>query len=134
MIISLFLTVISYDIWFYFMHRLFHTKLLYKYHKKHHEYVISKREAATYGTLVDNGLTSCGGIIVFLILPINIYGCIIGNIYVYLRGFVLHCPILLNNYYLKKIYTDHHLKHHLYFNCNYGQEWLDSLFGTSYKT
>jgi len=29
---------------------------------------------------------------------------------------------------------DHHLKHHLLFRCNYGEYWLDYIFGTLYIT
>ena len=35
--IPFYLYVIGYDIWFYVAHRAFHTRLLYRFHKKHHE-------------------------------------------------------------------------------------------------
>ncbi|OMJ78023.1 hypothetical protein SteCoe_22265 [Stentor coeruleus] len=40
--------MITEEIWSYFAHRLFHTPMLYKIHKKHHEYTASIGYSAEY--------------------------------------------------------------------------------------
>ena len=123
-------TVCVYDVWFYVMHRCMHTKYMYRFHKKHHEYVHSCRAAATHGTWVDNTLTSAGPMWLLLAPWCDLWAWAAAIIFVFLRGFVLHCPIWCQWGIFRRLYGDHHLRHHLNGRNNFGVAWLDTLFST----
>jgi sterol desaturase/sphingolipid hydroxylase (fatty acid hydroxylase superfamily) len=51
------LTMVLYDTWFYFAHRLLHTKYLYRFHKLHHRSVAPTPWSVDSNNLVDQGLS-----------------------------------------------------------------------------
>lgn len=118
------LNILSYDLWFYFFHRVLHTKEFYKYHKKHHENVEPEWLDTYNASFVENLVSPLG-----IYIPMIYYGvfnteCILSMIFVNTRGLIRHERRLTH------IFGDHHIKHHKKLNCNYGEKWIDYLMGT----
>jgi sterol desaturase/sphingolipid hydroxylase (fatty acid hydroxylase superfamily) len=116
-------TILSYDIWFYISHVILHNQL-YKYHKLHHTRPIPTYVDTYLATTVETVFQGVG-----ILFPLAIYNFkaadfLLALFLINLRGMMAHDPrfaFLVGN---------HHLLHHKYGNCNYGQYWLDSLCGT----
>jgi len=110
---------------FYLIHRIFHkATILYKYHKVHHEFKepLGIRAAYTHpidffvGNLIPLGITP-------FLLDTDIYTTCAITIYsVYGTIVVEHSNHHENN--------QHHIRHHRYYNCNYGAAWIDKMMGT----
>ena len=115
----------GYDIWFYTMHRAMHANpALYKLHKKHHSVRDVSWRSATLADNVETIMTPFG-----LLLPIPLVGFSLPAIltaygYCSLRAFAHHEPRCA------WLVGDYHLQHHRNPRVNYGQPWLDKLFGT----
>lgn len=129
------LTVVSYDVNFYYMHRLLHTRFFWPYHKKHHEDVKTSASSTFKGHIIENILQGIGGLYPFLLLypQISYNGLLIGTVYTSVAAVVRHEPSLFNLPLLRILISDHHALHHQYFNCNYSTFWIDYLHGTHYR-
>ena len=108
---------------FYFCHRLLHTKLLYKYHKKHHEITVPIGISAIYSSVIEFYVGNTVPVILSVILldiPSKYFDLImvlvISNATIF-----SHSNIIVSN---------HHDIHHKLFKYNYGSKWCDRLFGT----
>jgi len=116
------------DIFLYGIHRLFHTKYLYKYHKIHHELLDPIGIGAIYTHPIDY---ICGTIIPLL------FPCIIVSAHVNTIAIILFIGItnaIINSHsgynFTKKYYNTHHI-HHTKFKYNYGTLlFMDKLFNT----
>jgi sterol desaturase/sphingolipid hydroxylase (fatty acid hydroxylase superfamily) len=130
----IFILIISYDIWFYITHIIFHYNSLYKYHKKHHEDKNTTYLVAFKGGKLEQ-ISSYGSIFIYIIFSnyIDFTSLCYSSAYTTIRSIIQHEPRLLNNKIISIFYSDHHIKHHTFFNYNYGQYWLDYLFGTLKK-
>ena len=121
--------IVLYDIWFYFVHRLFHHPKLYKFHKEHHTHTKLTYMNSFHADIFDNVCTSFGGCILCMFGFYTYYNQIILSfVFIAIKGMMRHddrCTFIIGN---------HHLLHHKHKNCNYGEEWLDYLFNTSIKT
>lgn len=124
-VIDLLISIPLIDIFFYVCHKMFHTKFLYQYHKKHHEIIAPVGISALYMSPLDLYL----GNIIPSILPayllhyhpitvkILIFVAIINTIAAAHSGF-------------KRI-SEFHDYHHSMFNYNFGIDiFMDRLFGT----
>ena len=141
------------DVYFYFGHRLMHSKRIYKYfHKMHHYYKSPNFWCCYYEHPIDHILV---WVLPYLIIPYLL------NINFYIYWFVVFITTLLSieghsgndhsfkYWYIEYIFgikTDifshnwlynhsyHHDTHHLKTNCNYGlyTTLLDRVFGTLY--
>ena len=133
--LQIFVVIFSYDLFFYYYHRLLHTKYLYPYHKKHHEHTEPTWKTTYHADLIENYVSGIGGLIIYiLVYPIiSIKALLLGNLYCFLNGFVHHEPKFINLPIFNWWYNDHHVNHHKYFSCNYGREWLDYIHGTKRK-
>jgi lathosterol oxidase len=123
------LYIISYDIWFYISHILLHkVHCLKLIHKKHHELNYQTiRYSDTYvGHYLEGPFQSIGVIVPMFFIESNIYEYILVVLFLNLRGMIRHV------HRLTWIYGNHHIIHHKYPNYNYGEYWLDCLFGTNY--
>ena len=109
---------------FYFTHRMFHRiRFLQKFHKVHHDfrYPIGMRAAYTHPIDFIFGNMIPLGIMPF-ILQVNIYVMVLMIVYGVFDTIVNEHSNYNNN--------DHHLKHHRYYNYNFGEISLDKKFGT----
>lgn len=124
------LHILFYDLWFYFSHILLHTNTLYQIvHKIHHQtpYSVLTYEDTNKAHILENFIQPLGIFIPFLFCKEKIsISFIAASAFVYIRGMMRHdhrCIYWIGN---------HHILHHKYINCNYGEYWIDSLFGTVY--
>ena len=119
--------VLGYDIWFYISHILLHSDLLWKYHKVHHEIIYPKWTDTYTGHILEGPFQSMGFLVPLLFIEFSLIEFVIAYIFVNVRGMMRHDDRTI------WLIGNHHLLHHMYFNCNYGEYWLDWLFGTSIK-
>jgi lathosterol oxidase len=69
-------------------------------------------------------ISNVGLFLAIYLYKIYIYQLVCAIIFINMRGLMEHdsrCAALVGN---------HHLLHHQYFTCNYGEYWLDYIFGT----
>jgi lathosterol oxidase len=122
------LYILYYDFFYYFLHRLLHTRLFYKIHKIHHLKI--KPIYSDYYSIhiLEIPLTSVGLFLALYIHKIYTYQLLCSILFINVRGMLEHDDRFI------ALVGDHHLKHHLLFRCNYGEYWLDYIFGTLYIT
>ena len=117
-------SIISYDIWFYISHVLLHQPLLYWIHKEHH----SNSEPTfldTYaGHWIETPFQAIGMFVPFVIYTYSYMDITLILTFLNIRGMLRHDP--RGSF----IVGTHHLIHHKILDCNYGEYWLDILFGT----
>ena len=135
---------------FYFLHRLLHQNawLFSNVHKVHHEhrapFGLTSEHAHWFesififlGSMIYS-LLICG----FLFFRINVYLLYFFMFYTDLKSVDGHSgyflPIHLEYYWMFNWINGgsqwHDLHHSKYFNCNYGEKWIDKLFGTDIDT
>lgn len=118
------LYIVYYDFFYYFMHRLLHTRYLYPIHKIHH----TKIEPEYYDFytihIVEIPITSIGLFISVYLYKLYMVQLICAILFINLRG------VLSHDNRFDVIVGRHHLHHHKYFKCNFGEYWLDYIFGT----
>ena len=121
---EIFFYILYYDIFYYLTHRLLHTKYFYFIHKVHHNKIVPKYYDYYNINIIEIPITSVGLILALYIYKIFIFQLFISLLFIHIRGILQHDE--------KFIYLigDHHLKHHKYFKCNYGEYWLDYIFNT----
>lgn len=109
----IFLNVVFGEIWFYTLHRLMHTKYLYKYHKTHHEVKETIGILALYAHPFDAIIVNMGSIYVLhLLLQFSAFQ-------VYLVGTCATVNTIINSHSSKRQNLFHQI-HHLKFNVNFG--------------
>ena len=125
--INIILCVISYDIWFYISHILLHKNAYLKnIHKIHHEvnYENMIYSDAYVGHYFESPFQSIGAVIPILFITIHFYEFILVVFFLNVRGLIRHDHRLI------WLYGNHHILHHKYSNCNYGEYWIDYIFNT----
>lgn len=129
MLFQIFVCIFSYDIWFYVTHLVLHNKKYYIIHKIHHstQYNILNFTHAHKAHYIENIVQNSGFLIPCLFIDIDSYYLLACYLIIYIRGAMRHddrCSYLFGN---------HHLLHHKYLNCNYGEYYIDFLCGTKCK-
>lgn len=122
-----FFYIVYYDIFYYFLHRLLHTKYLYSIHKIHHIKNIPDYYDYYNIHILEVPFTSIGLIFAIYLYKLYIYQLLYAIVFINVRGILMH-----DNQFIYLV-GDHHLIHHKYYKCNYGEYWLDYIFGTVYK-
>jgi sterol desaturase/sphingolipid hydroxylase (fatty acid hydroxylase superfamily) len=120
------LYLIYYDFFYYFLHRLLHTRLLYPIHKIHHKYNPSYYDFYRVHIL-EIPITSLGLLIAIYLYKLYIYQLLLCILFINIRGMMQHDHRFLC------LVGDHHSIHHKYLKCNYGEYWVDFIFGTIYS-
>jgi lathosterol oxidase len=121
------------DFMIYWIHRIEHHKLIYKYiHKPHHKWVVPTPYAALAFHPLDGYAQSLPYHIFVYLFPMH------RLLYLGMFGFVqfwtilIHDGDMISGHLLERFINSpaHHTLHHLYFTCNYGQyfTWADKTF------
>jgi sterol desaturase/sphingolipid hydroxylase (fatty acid hydroxylase superfamily) len=121
---ELVLYVVYYDFFYYFMHRLLHTGMFYQIHKIHHYRIEPEYKDFYKVHILETPLTSIGLIFAVYLYKLYIYQLLCAIIFINVRGVMSHDKKFIS------LVGDHHLQHHKFFKCNYGEYWMDYLFGT----
>ena len=125
MLVQFLLHVLGYDIWFYYTHRLLHTRTFWWIHAKHHERQYNLRWPDTYyGHWIEVGVQGMGYLLPALFRLWDWPSAILGALFIHIRGMARHDERFT------WLMGDHHLKHHATKNGNYGEPWMDILCGT----
>ena len=125
--INIIMSILSYDIWFYFSHVMLHHKRLYKYHKEHHSKLIPTFLDTYLGNILEGPFQGIGMLVPFILWNYTIYDILAILLLLNVRGMMRHDERFVF------LVGNHHLLHHKYPNYNFGEYWIDSLFGTNYK-
>ncbi len=136
-LLSLVASMLLYDTWFYWLHRLIHHKLLYRrVHRWHHLTTTPVVWSNNSDTFLDNCFLQSYWLIAHFIFPISPVVLLIHKVYDQITGAVGHS----GHEYGGRLFTSpsplasvtHHDGHHQYFRCNYGTHFTlwDRLMGT----
>ena len=119
------LHIIGYDIWFYISHLLLHTRTLWRFHRIHHE-ITQPTFTDTYtGHMLEGPFQSIGFLLPIVFYRIHWSASLAAFVFVNIRGLARH------DYRIAWLIGNHHLLHHADLRTNYGEYWLDRLFGTA---
>ena len=132
-----FLTMVLFDAWFYFMHRLLHSKLLYRFHAGHHRSVApspwSNDSIGVVDTLVSQGFYA----VVVFVLPIPPLVLLANRLFDHINGTFGHAGFEYfasptTRYPSPMLCTTYHDQHHSRFRYNYANYFSiwDRLLGT----
>lgn len=115
------------DLAFYGFHKLLHHPQFYKYHKKHHEIRAPVGFASLYMSVVDMYIGNMFPVAMpMVLLSTPLPTC-------YLWVFIVLFDTIVFDHSGYKTVSEHHDRHHRFFNCNYGTTPLfDRLFGSAY--
>jgi len=115
------------DVWFYTIHRLFHTKQLYKYHKVHHEWKQPISYATFYAHPLENIFANLGTILVSLhTFQLSHSLAYFWILLVVTQSVVSHSGDI--TFFVKS----KHDYHHMYLNCAFGNDlFMDKIFKTA---
>ena len=129
MILKLFLFVLSYDLWFYASHRLLHTPYGYALIHKHHHAVNAHtlHYSETYTAhFLEGPFQSIGVFFPLLFTNASV------NFFLHIFLFLNVRGMLRHDVRFAWLVGNHHLLHHEFPNCNFGDLWLDAMLGTRY--
>lgn len=119
--------VVSYDVWFYVVHRLLHTPQLYaKYHSQHHQHKRPTYREAFVASTVENCVSGLGIFAPLIGHPtfsLPAFG--VAYLYCFIRG------VLRHDFRASWLVGDHHLVHHLHPHKNFSSYYVDVIFGTN---
>jgi len=122
--IRVFISILTYDIWFYISHVMLHSKYLYKYHSIHHSKVIPTWRDTYLAHPLEGPFQGVGMFVPYLIYDYTALDTIIILAILNCRGLMRHDARF------NRIVGNHHLLHHQYQKYNYGEAWIDRLLGT----
>ncbi|EIN09850.1 fatty acid hydroxylase [Punctularia strigosozonata HHB-11173 SS5] len=131
--VPIFLLFTDYGI--YWVHRLLHHPLIYKYiHKPHHKWIIPTPFASHAFHPVDGYLQSVPYHLIVFLLPFHRYLYLGLFVVVNFWSIFIHDSDMITGHPLETIINGpaHHTLHHLYFTVNYGQyfTWADKFYGS----
>lgn len=122
--LQLVLHILGYDIWFYLSHRMLHTRWLWRFHKIHHEFVEPTWKETYHGHWFESVFQSMGFALPAVFGLYSILPAVLGILLVNARGMARH------DRRLTWLIGNHHLIHHQNGAVNFGDYWIDCLFGT----
>ncbi len=135
-------SLLAFDTWFYWGHRLIHSKFLYaRVHKWHHVSVTPTIWSNNSDTFLDNCFLQSYFLVVGFFLPIHPHLLLAHKIFDQVSGMFGHAGFeyfagKTSRYPWPFITTLYHDQHHLYFTCNYATTFSiwDRLMGTIHAT
>jgi sterol desaturase/sphingolipid hydroxylase (fatty acid hydroxylase superfamily) len=119
--------ILSYDIWFYISHVLLHA-YAYEYHAKHHSPDADTLIwSDTYKAhIVEDIFQGVGLFFPYAFYQYTVLDTLIILAFLNARGMLRH------DHRATWLIGNHHILHHKYYNCNFGEAWIDCACGTLY--
>ena len=109
------------DYIFYYLHKIFHTPVLYRtFHKHHHRYHCPTVWSATAIHPVEFVTFELALASPMFIIPLYSGSFIICVLYLYYYGMIDHSGIMMDAVWPWQPPSSYHDDHHKYFHCNYG--------------
>lgn len=139
--LSLGISIVLYDAWFYWIHRLLHWRPMYRFHALHHKSVAPTVWTNHHESLTEAFLNQAFYLIIPFILPIPWQIMVVQKLYDQVSGMLGHAgfehfasPAGRSPFPLAS--TVFHDQHHGHFRYNYGHtfSWWDRLIGTIHPT
>jgi len=135
--LSLVASLVLFDTWFYWFHRLIHTRLLYRrVHRWHHLTITPVVWSNNSDRLVDNLFLQSYWLIAHLLIPIAPAALFAHKIYDQITGVIGHSGYEHGGRWCLPpsplVGVTHHDQHHQFFHCNYATHftWWDRVMGT----
>jgi lathosterol oxidase len=122
--------IFSYDVWFYISHLALHTKTLFNsVHYIHHtpNYTQMTYKSTYVGHYFESLFQSLGTFFPIIFINFDLMELFYVIVFLNIRGMLRH------DFRLTWLIGNHHILHHKYPYCNYGEYYLDYLFNTNYK-
>jgi Delta7-sterol 5-desaturase len=135
------LSLILHDAWFYWGHRILHTKLFYRFHKPHHMTITPTVWSNDAGSSVDTFFAHSYYALVLFVLPMPALVFLAHRLFDQVSAAIGHCgyehfasPTARKPW--PMLCTLYHDQHHQYFVYNYANyfSFWDRLFGTIHPT
>lgn len=131
------IATLLHDLWFYWVHRLLHTKKLIRWHRLHHMSPVPTVWTNDRFTLPDVLMTQCFLTVVVFVLPIPALALVLYRLSDHIKGIIGHsgyeyAASRLAIWPMPFVCVSHHDGHHELFRYNFGNTlsvW-DRLFGT----
>jgi sterol desaturase/sphingolipid hydroxylase (fatty acid hydroxylase superfamily) len=130
-------SVVIYDTWFYWGHRLMHTRFLYRFHAHHHKSIVPTPWSNNSDTLVGAFVEQSYFLVAPFLLPIPLEVLLAHKIYDQVTGMIGHAG---HEYFASGtarrpwplLCTTFHDQHHGFFHYNFANtfSWWDRLMGT----
>lgn len=136
-LLGLVVSVVAYDAWFYWFHRLMHTKPLYRFHAQHHRAVTPTTWSCNNDSLVGTFFEQSYFFFAAVLLPIPAVVLIAHKVFDQVTCMISHCgheffahPSARRPW--PMLCTTFHDQHHSNFRVNYGNTFSiwDRLMGT----
>ncbi|MFV0474544.1 MAG: sterol desaturase family protein [Pikeienuella sp.] len=117
--------VLGYDAWFYWAHRLLHTKRFIRYHRWHHRSRAPTVWSTDSQSVVETVMIQSWMVLAALIFPISPIALVLHRLYDHINGQLGHCgyeffasPTTRRPW--PMVCTTYHDQHHELYNWNYG--------------
>jgi Delta7-sterol 5-desaturase len=137
MVLSFAASLVLFDAWFYWLHRLIHTRLFYRWvHRWHHLTVTPVAWSNNSDRLIDNLFLQSYWLIAHLLIPIAPAALFVHKIYDQITGVIGHSGYEHGGRWCwppsPLVGVTHHDQHHQFFRCNYATHftWWDRMMGT----
>ena len=136
-VVTFLLSMIVFDTWFYWLHRLIHTRRFYKWvHQWHHMTTAPVVWSNNSDRAVDNLFLQSYWLLAHLILPVSPLVLVAHKLYDQVTGVIGHSGYEHGGRICwppsPMLGVTHHDQHHQYFRCNYATHFIfwDRLMGT----
>lgn len=129
--------LVAYDAWFYWTHRLLHTKWFYRFHAPHHRAVAPTAWSNDAGSSVDTMIAQGFFALAAVLSPAPLVALFAHRAFDQVTGMIGHCGFehfadRTMRFPWPFITTVYHDQHHSRFTVNYANyfSWWDRMFGT----
>jgi len=136
-VLSLIGSLVLFDTWFYWLHRLIHTRFFYRrVHRWHHMTVTPVVWSNNSDRLIDNLFLQSYWLFAHLLIPIAPVALFAHKVYDQITGIIGHSGYEHGGRWCRPpsplVGVTHHDQHHQFFRCNYATHfsWWDRMMGT----
>ena len=136
-VLSLIASLLLFDTWFYWLHRLIHMRVFYRrVHRWHHLTIVPVVWSNNSDRLIDNLFLQSYWLLAHFLLPIAPAALFAHKIYDQITGVIGHSGYEHGGRWCLPpsplVGVTHHDQHHQYFRCNYATHfsWWDRMMGT----